>query len=191
MDFFSWVALPLFIFFARIADVSMGTLRVIFIAKGFKYYAPIVAFFESVIWLLAVSQILLNITNPWLIIVYGLGFAVGTFSGIWLEEKISLGKSRIRFVIRTNYKEILGALENKNYLLTVVNAGYKKNTAKVVTLVTDRRKIKKVIQIVNDINPKVFYSVEDVRKVSEEDDNYNEKSIIQYIKEFDPFKKAK
>ncbi|MFH1390986.1 MAG: DUF5698 domain-containing protein [Candidatus Diapherotrites archaeon] len=191
MDFFSWVALPLFIFLARIVDVSMGTLRVIFIAKGFKYYAPIVGFFESVIWLLAISQIILNITNTWLIIVYGLGFAAGTFSGIWLEEKISLGKARIRFVIRTNYIAVMDALEKEGYRLTVVTADYKRDTAKIITLLTDRKKIKKVIKIVNGINSKVFYSIEDVRKVSEEEDISEEKSTIQYIKEFDPFKKAK
>jgi len=167
MDFFSWVALPLFIFLARIVDVSMGTLRVIFIAKGFKYYAPIVGFFESVIWLLAISQIILNITNTWLIIVYGLGFAAGTFSGIWLEEKISLGKARIRFVIRTNYIAVMDALEKEGYRLTVVTADYKRGTAKIITLLTDRNKIKKVIKIVNGINSKVFYSIEDVRFVSE------------------------
>ena len=191
MDFFSWIALPLFIFTARIVDVSMGTLRVIFIAKGFKYYAPIIGFFESVIWLLAISQIILNITNPWLIVVYGLGFSAGTFSGIWLEEKISLGKARIRFVIRTNYIAVMDALENEGYLLTVVTAGYKRDNAKVVTLLTDRRKVKKVLKIVNGINPKVFYSVEDVRKVSEEDDVFEEKTMLQRLKEFDPFKKAK
>jgi len=188
MDFFSWIVLPLFIFIARILDVSMGTLRVIFIAKGFKYYAPIVGFFESVIWLLAISQIVLNINNPFLIVVYGFGFAVGTFTGILLEEKLSLGNARIRFIIRTNYDEILKALECEGHLLTVVTARYKGDIAKIVTLLIDRKKVKKVIRIVNDINPKVFYSIEDVRKVSDEDSLPEEKSFIQHIKEFDPFK---
>lgn len=188
MDFFSWIILPAFIFFARILDVSMGTLRVIFIAKGFKYYAPIIGFFETIIWLLAISQIILNINNPLLIVVYGLGFAAGTFIGILLEEKISLGKVRIRFILRTDYKKVLNVLENEGYLLTVVTAGYKGDTAKVITLMTDRAKIKKIIKLVNDINQKVFYSIEDVRKVSEEDDVLEEKSFIHRIKEFDPFK---
>ena len=130
----------------------------------------------------------MNINNPLLFVVYGVGFAAGTFIGILLEEKISLGKARIRFIIRTDYKKVLNVLENEGYLLTVVTARYKGDTAKVVTILTNRIKIKKVLKIVNDINPKVFYSIEDVRKVSEEDNVPKEKNMIQHIKEFDPFK---
>ncbi|MBX3744917.1 MAG: hypothetical protein KF833_06365 [Verrucomicrobiae bacterium] len=55
---YTWVVIPIAIMLARIADQSLGTLRVVFVAKGNKYLAPLVGFFESIIWLLAVSQIL-------------------------------------------------------------------------------------------------------------------------------------
>jgi hypothetical protein len=51
---FAWVILPLLIFFSRICDVSIGTIRVIFVAKGFKLLAPLLGFFEVIIWLIAV-----------------------------------------------------------------------------------------------------------------------------------------
>ena len=88
--FFAWVVLPLLIFFARICDVTLGTIRVIFISKGFKYIAPCIGFFEVIIWLLAIGQVMNNITNVASYIAYGAGFATGTFVGMAIEEKLSL-----------------------------------------------------------------------------------------------------
>ncbi|MBI2112485.1 hypothetical protein HYT52_03045 [Candidatus Woesearchaeota archaeon] len=89
---FSWfthIILPVLIFFARIADVSIGTVRVIFIAKGFKYLAPVLGFFEVLIWLTAIQQVFNNLTNAFTYIGYAAGFATGTYVGIILEEKLS------------------------------------------------------------------------------------------------------
>jgi len=60
---FTWVVLPLLIFLSRIADQSIGTLRLIFVSKGYKLYAPLLGFFEVIIWLVAVSQILQHMNN--------------------------------------------------------------------------------------------------------------------------------
>ncbi|MFW5892152.1 MAG: DUF5698 domain-containing protein, partial [Bacteroidota bacterium] len=54
----SWVLLPFLIFLSRILDQSIGTVRLIFVAKGMKYLAPLFGFFEVIIWLLAVTQVL-------------------------------------------------------------------------------------------------------------------------------------
>ena len=70
-DLFAWVILPLLIFFFRICDVSLGTIRVIFIAKGLKYIAPVIGFFEVIIWLLAIGQVMNNISNVACYIAYG------------------------------------------------------------------------------------------------------------------------
>ena len=86
---FSWCVVPLLIFVARIMDVSIGTLRVIFVAKGYRIYAPILGFFEVIIWLLAIRQILNHINNPMCYLAYGLGFGVGNYVGIRLDERLS------------------------------------------------------------------------------------------------------
>jgi len=85
---FSYVVLPLLIFFARIADVSLGTIRIIFISKGFKLLSFIVGFFEVLIWLLAINQIWSDFSNPLLLLAYEAGFATGNYVGIYLDEKI-------------------------------------------------------------------------------------------------------
>ena len=61
---FAWLILPLLIFLARVVDVSMGTIRVIFVSRGLKYLAPVVGFFEILVWLLAIGQIMKNLSSP-------------------------------------------------------------------------------------------------------------------------------
>ena len=80
--FYAWLILPLLIFLARVADVSIGTIRLIFISRGLKYLAPVVGFFEILIWLLAIGQIMKNLSNPACYIAYAGGFAMGNFVGM-------------------------------------------------------------------------------------------------------------
>ena len=87
---FAFVVLPFMIFCARICDVTLGTIRVIFISKGIKYLAPIIGFFEVIIWLLAIGQVMNNLTNIVAYIAYGAGFAAGTYIGMAIEERSPL-----------------------------------------------------------------------------------------------------
>ena len=96
--FYTWFVIPALIFCARIIDVSMGTVRVIFVSRGFKYLAPVVGFFEILIWLLAIGQIMQNLSNPVCYIAYAGGFAMGNFVGIHIAEKLSLGLVMIRVI---------------------------------------------------------------------------------------------
>jgi hypothetical protein len=90
-EVYAYIVLPLLIFLARICDVSLGTIRVIFISKGVTYLAPIIGFFEVIIWLLAIGQVMNNLTNVVSYVAYGAGFAAGTYAGMVIEEKISIG----------------------------------------------------------------------------------------------------
>jgi len=97
-EFFSWVILPVLIFFARICDVSMETIRVIYISRGIKYLAPIIAFFEIVIWLLAMEVVMKDLANIANFLAFALGFALGTYVGLVIEEKLSIGMVILRIV---------------------------------------------------------------------------------------------
>ena len=97
-DVFKWVILPLMIIAARLCDVSLGTMRVIFIGKGYRFLAPLIGFFEVMIWLLAISQIINNLTNIFYMITYATGFALGNFLGMSIEKRISLGTVIVRVI---------------------------------------------------------------------------------------------
>ena len=100
---FTWVGLPILIFLARILDQSIGTLRLIFLSKGMKHIAPFLGFFEVIIWLLAVGQIMQHLDNWLCYVAYGAGFAMGNFIGISIEERLSLGTSIKGLYSRANH----------------------------------------------------------------------------------------
>jgi len=162
-DIYAWVLLPLFIFLARIIDVSIGTVRIIFISKGFKLIAPLLGFFEVIIWLLAIRQIMTNLTNVMAYIAYGAGFAAGTFIGMMIEEKLSIGKVLLRIITKKDCSELLKNLKSKNYHVTDVEGEGNDGKVKIIYLIIERHEVKKAIEIVKEFNPNAFYSIEDVR----------------------------
>ena len=166
-EIYALVILPLFIFLARIADVSIGTLRIMFISKGFKYLAPLVGFFEILIWLLAIGQIFQNLTNPLYYIAYAGGFAAGTFVGIVIEGKLSIGTELVRIITQKEAPKLVEALKKQGYIVTSDDVEGKEGMVKIIYIVIDRHDLEDVIKIIKKYNPHAFYSIEDVKFVSE------------------------
>ena len=171
MDFssiFAWIILPLLIILARIIDVSIGTLRIIYLHQGKKILVPLLGFFEILIWLIAMKQIMENLTNILYYLAYAAGFAIGNYIGICIEEKLAMGNYVFR-IITSNGSDILSqALEENGFGLTTIPAKGLKGDVKIIYTITKRKNKDKIIEIINDINPQTFYTIDDVRLASEE-----------------------
>ncbi|MDD1667507.1 MAG: DUF2179 domain-containing protein [Methanomicrobiales archaeon] len=166
-DAWSYLVLPLLIFFARICDVSMGTIRVIFVSRGYRYLAPVLGFFEISIWLLAISQVMRDINDVSIYIAYAAGFAAGTYVGITLEEKLSLGTVLVRVVTGRDSTDLAGALAADGYGITTHAADGAQGPVTIIFTVVKRQDLPHVVGIIKEFNPHAFYSVEDVRHASE------------------------
>jgi uncharacterized protein YebE (UPF0316 family) len=167
-EVYSWIILPLLIFLARIADVSMETIRVIYISKGIKYLAPIIAFFEIVIWLLAMEVIMSDLSNIANFLAYAFGFAMGTYIGLVIEEKLSIGMVIMR-IITTNDStdEIISFLESENYGITSLDATGSRGNVKMIITLVNRTDIPAITSHLQTTNPQAFYSIEDIRYVNQ------------------------
>lgn len=164
---FSWVILPLLIFVGRIADVSIGTMRIVFVSRGHKYIAPVLGFFEVLIWLLALTNIMQNLSNPLTYIAYGAGFAMGNFIGISLEERLAMGMCVVRIITRRDAHHLVEQLRLEGYGVTVMDADGNYGKVAVFYSVIKRSCLTHFVGIINKYNPKAFYTVEDVRFVNE------------------------
>lgn len=171
-NWFIYGLLPLLIFLSRIVDVTLDTLRIVFISRGNKVIAPILGFFEILIWLIAITRIMDNLDNVTTYFAYAAGFAVGNYVGLKVEEKLAMGMQMIRIVTGRNASELIGTLREKGFGVTAVDAEGKDGPVHVIFLVTKRQVAKEVISIVNNYNPKAFYSIEDVRSVNLENSSY-------------------
>jgi uncharacterized protein YebE (UPF0316 family) len=166
-DIFLWVILPFLIFLSRIIDQSIGTLRLIFSSKGMKQLSPFFAFFESFIWLIAISQIMKHLDNIACFVAFAGGYAAGNYIGIWLEEKISIGNVVIRLIPKKDTTPLIKHLRELNYGVTVVDVDGSLGPTKMLFTTVRRKDAKKVIEIINEFNPTAFYTIDEVRVVSE------------------------
>ncbi len=163
---FVYFILPLLVFSARILDVSMGTLRIIFVAKGLKHFAAILGFFESLIWLIAVTQVMQNLNSWQTYVAFALGFAAGNFVGVVLEERIALGNLLIRVITMKEADELVSVLRKSGYGVTSVDAQGESGPVKLIFSITKRRNLGKIIGIIKQYNPNAFYTIEDMRYVN-------------------------
>ncbi|HUU16004.1 MAG TPA: DUF2179 domain-containing protein [Sedimentisphaerales bacterium] len=159
---YTWIAIPSLIFMARIFDVSLGTVRVIFVSRGFKYLAPVIGFFEILIWLLAIGQIMKNLSNPACYIAYAGGFAMGNFVGIHIAEKLSLGLVMIRVITKKDAAPLVDFLKAENYGVTSVDGHGTSGQVKVVYTIVPRREVRSVVELIKKFNPHAFYSIGEV-----------------------------
>jgi uncharacterized protein YebE (UPF0316 family) len=168
VDLYTWLIIPLLIFLARIVDVSIGTIRILFISRGKKYLAPIMGFCEVLIWLLAIGQIMRNLTNVFCYVAYAGGFATGTYVGLWIEEKLAVGLLMVRVVSHRDASPLIEHLQKEQFGVTHVAARGVTGKVRIVFTIIKRSDLSKVIEIIRRFNPNAFYSTEDVRSVSKE-----------------------
>ena len=184
-DLFAWVILPLLIFFCRICDVSLGTIRVIFIAKGLKYIAPAIGFFEVIIWLLAIGQVMNNVTNVACYIAYGAGFAAGTLLGMTVEERLSLGTVVVRVISNEDITGLVSFLRERSFGVTIADGEGSKGKVKIILSVIKRQDQEVVVGGIQRYLPRAFYSVEELRSVA--DGVFPEKRSSLLFNHRDPF----
>jgi len=166
-ELFSLIVLPIMIFLARILDVSLGTIRIIFVTRGRKLLAPLLGFFEIMIWLLAIGQIMQNLTNITYYIAYAGGFAMGNFVGIYLEDKLAMGTLAIQIITAKDGSDLIDYLKSEGYGVTSLDATGANGKVKLIFTIIKRRNLNKVVKLIKRFNPKAFFSIEEIRSVSE------------------------
>ncbi|MCE5274114.1 MAG: DUF2179 domain-containing protein [Syntrophaceae bacterium] len=164
---YTWGLLPFLIFLARIGDVSLDTVRIIFISRNLKYYAAVIGFFEVMIWLLAIRQIFQNLGNPVCFVAYAAGFATGNFVGIIIENKLSIGKVIMRIIARECADDLVSFLRSAGYGITIIQAEGSTGPVRLIFSIVERQNLEHIVDMIKKYNPQAFYSIEDVRFVSE------------------------
>ena len=159
---YAW-ALPVTIFFGRICDVSLGTLRIVFVAKGEKTMAPIIGFVEVFIWIVIIAQVLSQANDIYSYVAYAGGYATGTYIGLLVEERIGLGFVVYRvFTVRNGF-DLVAMFKQNGFGATVTHGEGSVAEIDIVEAAVGRKDSRSVEAIIDAFDPKAFYLVEDVR----------------------------
>lgn len=164
---FSFVLLPVLIFTARIFDVSINTIRIIYVLGGRRVTATLLGFFESFIWLMAIRQIFEHLDNWICYVAYPAGFATGILVGMIIEEKIAYGKVIVRIITRKEVRELIAHLNSQQFRYTHVHAEGPDGHENLVFTVLQRENLEALLLKLKEILPSAFYTVEKVNRAAE------------------------
>ncbi|MBN2261240.1 MAG: DUF2179 domain-containing protein [Clostridiales bacterium] len=155
------------VFFAKIFEVSIGTVRVVLITRGERLIGAIMGFFEVMIWIVIVGNVLSDISSdPLKAVAYAGGFAVGNYVGSWIEEKLGIGTAEVQaIVLKEHGKELAEAIRQEGYAVTIVEGQGKNFPRNILSMYISRKKIKHVIGIIQKNQSNAVITVSEAKPV--------------------------
>jgi uncharacterized protein YebE (UPF0316 family) len=151
----------LIIFFLRLADQSLGTMRALLVSKNKPIYAAFIGLVESAIWIVAISQVIKDdVDDPVLIGAYAAGFAAGTILGSYIERIVGVGNIVVRVFCPANSPSVAETLREDGHGVTIIDGQGKDGPVKIYLCVIPRRKLKSVLNMIEEINPNAYITTD-------------------------------
>ncbi len=160
--------LYIIIFCAKIIEVSVSTIRIVYINKGKKVLGASLAFVEIMIWLIVVSSVLNNITeDPIKVFIYAIAFSLGNYVGITIESKIAVGLASIQVVVSEDEGEMLAEiLRDESYGVTIIDGRGKDDSKKSLLFIQlKRKKIPEAVNVIKQTAPNAYITVNDIKSM--------------------------
>ncbi len=163
-DWQTWVILPLLVFIARLIDVALGTVRIIFTSRGKKHLAPLLGFVEVFIWVSIIAQITRGSNNIVAYLAYAAGFAAGNYLGMFIEDKLAIGTLVVRAIVPEEVSTSLAkTLKENGFGVTIVSGMGSQGPVKLIYTVVMRKELTMVAERIKSVSPNAFFTVEELR----------------------------
>ena len=158
----AWLA-ALWIFSLRVSDMTLDTLRLLFVVRGRKGIAWILGFFQSVIFVVAITSVLNNLDNPLNFVGYAAGFATGNVVGMWIEERLAVGHLRLNIISPTRGASVATALRAASFAVTEIPARGRDGMVALLSVSVYRKDAARAEHVAREADPEAFMTAEDVR----------------------------
>ena len=160
----AWLAAGL-IFLLRVTDMALDTLRVLVVMRGRKWTAWVLGFFQSIIFVTAITSVLANLDNPLNLLGYAAGFATGNVVGMLIEERLAIGHIQLSIISPGRGAAVAARLREQGYAITEIPARGKDGMVTLLSCSVLRKNVEQVQKLVNEVDPAAFVTAEDVRPV--------------------------
>lgn len=154
----------LFIYVARVIDVSFATVRVLMIMRGQRLSAACLGFFEIIIYILALSRVVNQLEQPLNLIVYAMGFASGTITGSYLEERLAVGFIMAEVIPKFNGQELAEKLRQRHFGVTILHGEGRDGPRMVLHISLQRKKLPELYRMIEEHHPKTFMTIFDTKR---------------------------
>jgi uncharacterized protein YebE (UPF0316 family) len=160
----AWIT-ALTIFFLRVSDMTLDTLRVLVVMRGRKAIAWVLGFFQAAIFIVAISSVLSNVNNILNVVGYAAGFATGNVVGMLIEEWLAIGHTHLSIISSRRGAAIADRLREDGYAVTELSGRGKDGTVTLLNCSVLRKNVDRVRKIINEVDDEAFITAEDVRPV--------------------------
>lgn len=160
----AWLA-ALTIFSLRVVDMSLDTLRLLFVVRGRKGIAWVLGFFQSVVYIIAITSVLSHLDNPLNVLGYAAGFATGNVVGMLIEERLAVGHIHLSIISPSRGVSLAQKLREDGFAVTEIAARGKDGMVHLLSLSVLRKDVARVEGVVHEIDSESFVTSEDVRPV--------------------------
>jgi len=156
---------PILIFFMRIADVSLATIRMLLIMRNRRILAPVIGFFEVMIWIFAAGVAIQHLESPLHLLGYAGGFAAGNWVGLWLEGKMAFGLSALQVFSPSHGSEVAATLREIGHGVTQFTGRGRNGPVDVVYSVVKRKNTREAMAAVHALDEDAFITVGEIAAV--------------------------
>ncbi|OGO18742.1 MAG: hypothetical protein A2Z14_09650 [Chloroflexi bacterium RBG_16_48_8] len=167
---FDFLSIPpllvtLLIFILRVTDMSLDTLRVLFVLRGRRSVTWILGFLQSTLWVIAITSVLNNLDNLLNVIAYAGGFATGNVLGMVIEDRLAIGHAHMRVISSRKGSAIIEAIRRLGYAVTEISGRGKDGTVTIISCSIKRSHIAKIQKEISQIDQDAFITVEEIRPI--------------------------
>jgi uncharacterized protein YebE (UPF0316 family) len=153
----------LLVFCLRVTDMSLDTLRLLFMMRGRKILSALIGATQAAIFILAVSQVLRGPLNFWTVLGYAGGFGTGVLVGMLAEERLALGYSMFRIYSAAHAGELTQALRAAGHAVTVFSGQGRDSSIALLTCAVSRKDGPAVRALIVELDPGAFVTLEEVK----------------------------
>ena len=161
MDGTAWLTV-IGIFLLRATDVSIGTMRVMFVVRGQRFKAAALALVESAIFIFAISNVFKD-TNQAKMLAYAAGFATGTLCGITIEGWIGSGFLLFRVISRDKGPLLGQLLRDRGFGVTTVKGEGREGEISILFVVAARKRGQEIIAMIRREDEDAFITIDAVQ----------------------------
>ncbi|NLZ39348.1 MAG: DUF2179 domain-containing protein [Firmicutes bacterium] len=155
----------IFIFLARVSDVTLSTIRILMIMRGRSVTAAVIGFCEVCIYVLALSRVIGSLEHPILLIAYALGFSAGTYVGGYVEERLAIGYATAQVISLNESETLAEKLRTEGFGVTIVEGRGREGMHQILHVLLKRKNIPDFLSIVHEADQSAFVSIMDTRKI--------------------------
>lgn len=161
------ILLYMVILVCKMIEVSIATTRIVLITRGERILGACLGFIEVIIWVVLVSTVLKDVSDdPFKVVVYALGFALGNYMGSILEEKLGIGTVRVEAIVtKEDGRELVNDIRGQGYAVTVIDGKGMHNERLVLVMNIKRKRYNKLVRIIKEYGDNAVITINDIKPV--------------------------